>query len=352
MPSTQYSDELLISRCFALARNGIGRVSPNPPVGAVLVHNNEIIGEGFHVQYGQAHAEVEAINNVSRDKRHLIPLSTLYVSLEPCCIYGKTPPCTDLIIRVGIKDVRISVTDPNPLVAGNGIQILEKNNIHVKVGILPEEGNRLIRAFKTNIIHKRPHIILKWAQSKHGFIGEKDNRILISHPHTATWSHQLRASADAIVVGARTVRIDNPYLTTRAYPGDSPARIVYDPSGTLDESYHVFANDGKAVYYFSEKENPNILLSHINKQTFQPTEHIPQILSTLFQNKIGIVLVEGGTYLINKFIEANLWDEAWVIKSNHDLNRGIQAPSVKGKLIDEFSSATDTVVGIQNENVN
>lgn len=344
-------DEHWISRCFALARRGIGVVSPNPPVGAVLVHQNKIIGEGYHTGYGKPHAEVEAFNNVHPSLRHLICEATLYISLEPCCVYGKTPPCTNLIIDEGVKTVCFSCTDPNPKVAGNGMRILQDQGIHVRAGVLEEEGRHLIRAFATNILWKRPYIILKWAESRFGFIGQKEKRILISHPHTNAWAHQLRAEADAILVGAHTVLIDNPRLTTRDFHGTSPHRVIYDPSAMLSGDFHVFNKDEQRVYYFSSTENlridHSIVITHVLDNN---SSHVQQIISVLFADEIGILLVEGGAHVLSLFIKEDFWDEAWITRSSHELSAGVKAPLLKGKLIHQFTSATDQVVGIENEN--
>ena len=344
------SDEQWITRCFELARRGIGRVSPNPPVGAVLVHKDRILGEGYHTAFGNPHAEVEAIRSVRDEEKHLISQSTLYVSLEPCCITGKTPPCTDLIFREGIMDVRYSTTDPNPAIAGRSKTMMTEKGIRVTSGILEEEGMELIRPFRINVLEHRPYIILKWAQSKYGFMGKPDERVLLSHSYTNTWTHQQRASVDAILVGARTVVTDDPFLTTRDAPGTSPARVIFDYNANLGMQYNAFKNDGQRIYYFSLKENPAITGNHIHKHIIQDAQSIPQqIADILFAERIGILLVEGGAYLLNLFSEKNKWDEAWVIRTNHFLDRGIKAPVVKGKLIQELESVTDTITGIRNE---
>ncbi|MEO5907330.1 MAG: bifunctional diaminohydroxyphosphoribosylaminopyrimidine deaminase/5-amino-6-(5-phosphoribosylamino)uracil reductase RibD, partial [Saprospiraceae bacterium] len=233
----------------------MGRVSPNPPVGAVLVYNDRILGEGYHTAYGAPHAEVEAIRSVHDDEKHLIPDSILFVSLEPCCITGKTPPCTDLILHEGIRNVRYSATDPNPAIAGRSKTLLEQKGIHVISGILEEEGLELIKPFRINITEQRPYIILKWAQSKYGFMGKTDERVLLSHAYTNAWTHQQRASVDAIMVGARTVMTDDPFLTTRDAPGSSPVRVVFDYNANLTMQYNAFNDDGRRIFYFSLKEN-------------------------------------------------------------------------------------------------
>lgn len=348
MRSHREADEMWIRRCFDLARRGIGYVSPNPPVGAVIVHNGRILAEGYHTGFGKPHAEVEAIRAVSESDRHLIPEATLYVSLEPCCITGKTPPCTDLIMHEGIRDVRISALDPNPGVAGKSIAILHKHDIRTTVGILEKEGMTLIRSFTTNMRSKRPHVVLKWAQSRFGFIGMTGRQEWLSHADTRIFAHQLRHACDVVIVGARTVTIDDPLLTTRHYPGKSPHRCVYDPEGRLSGNYNVFNADGCDVYYFSKNENPLITAAHIS--TFQLTGdngHTHQMLSTLFAHQAGNVLVEGGAFTHELFIKEKLWDEAWVIQAQHGLIEGIKAPVVRGRLLSKFQSGSDTIVGIQ-----
>lgn len=342
-------DATWMARCFDLARRGLGYVSPNPPVGAVLVYQDRILGEGYHTAFGAAHAEVEAVRSVSEHDRHLIPLSTLYVSLEPCCITGKTPPCTDLIIREGIMDVRISTRDPNPEMAGSGLERLKGKGVKITEGILEDEGKALIRSFTTNILQHRPHIILKWAQSRFGYSGIKGRQVWLSDPVTKVWSHSQRALADAIMVGARTVETDNPSLTVRDYPGRSPHSVIFDPNGRLSAHYDVFNADGRDIYYFSSIENPAIVSGHIKKYTLRnDADPLPQILDVLFQNRIGILLVEGGPYLQKQFVKQNLWDEAWVIHTQHDLAQGIAPPDVMGRLIGRIESEGDVVVGISN----
>ena len=348
MSTSTTPDHIWIQRCFDLARRGIGFVSPNPPVGAVLVHEGQLLSEGYHTHFGGPHAEVMAVSNVPADKRHLIPQSTLYVSLEPCCITGKTPPCTDLIIREGIMDVRISTRDPNPAVAGNGLEKLKANGIRISEGILEDEGKELIRPFTTNILQKRPHISLKWAQSKWGFTGTAGKQVWLSETLTKTWTHQQRAQVDAILVGARTVETDDPLLTTRDFPGRSPHRVVLDPNGRLEMHYQVFNDDGNKVFYFSNKANPLITGAHIIQHIYPATEDfLIEILQFLLSHHIGHLLIEGGAYSQKQFIKMNLWDDAWVIRTNHELNDGIVAPNVRGKLLGSFSVGKDTVVGIE-----
>jgi len=342
-------DTLWMARCFDLAKQGIGHVSPNPPVGAVLVYEGRILAEGYHAFYGGPHAEVMAVNNVPQEEKHLIPKATLYVSLEPCCITGKTPPCTDLIIKEGIMDVNISTRDPNPAMAGSSLERLKAKGVRITEGILEEEGQALIRSFTTNILLRRPHVILKWAQSKWGYSGTDGKQVWLSDSLTKTWSHSQRAQVDAILVGARTVETDNPSLTTRDYPGRSPHRVILDPNGRLDDHYQVFNNDGCKVFYFSNKENPRISVEHVIKNIFPEGEdHLIHILQFLFSQNIGILLVEGGAYTQKQFVKANLWDEAWVIQTQHVLSEGIVAPNVRGNLLAKQYSERDVIIAISN----
>ncbi len=339
-----------MSRCFDLARRGIGAVSPNPPVGAVLVHQDKILSEGFHHYFGGPHAEVDAISKVAEKDRSLIGSSILYVSLEPCCITGKTGPCTELIIAEGIKEVRISALDPNRSVAGKGVERLRSQGIHVIEGILREEGEQLIRAFNTNMRLERPHILLKWAQSKYGYSGIEGQQIWLSETPSSLRAHRLRAEADAIMVGARTVATDDPSLTTRAYPGKSPQRVIFDPNGRLTENYKVFDDDGCLVHYYSLQPNHGIKRKHIRCVQLNDDLHMPeQIMQDLFNHQVGIVLVEGGPFLHQQFIRMNLWDEAWVIRTQHPLAHGLVSPNVHGVLLAKEQAERDTIIGILNE---
>ncbi len=351
MPITGLTpDTTWMRRCFDLASRGLGCVSPNPPVGAVLVHDNHILGEGYHTRFGGPHAEVEAIRSVPDVLRHLIPSATLYVSLEPCCTHGKTPPCTSLILQAGIRDVRISIQDPNPNVTGKSINILRESGVHVLEGILEDEGRDLIRAFTTVILRHRPHVILKWAQSIHGYTGVEGSQIWLSAPPTSTWTHRQRAESDAILVGARTVESDNPALTAREAPGRSPQRVVYDPSGRLKVHYAVFKDDGCRVYYFARKWNADLDRPYIQQSVlYEDSSHAAQMLKTLHVASIGSLLVEGGSYMHNLFIREKVWDEAWVIQTGHPLDHGIAAPRITGRLLHKVESGTDQIVGILRE---
>lgn len=295
-------------RCIQLAKCGETGAPPNPMVGAVVVCNGRIIGEGFHRRCGGPHAEVNAINSVT-DKR-LLSQSTIYVSLEPCAHYGKTPPCADLIIQSKIPRVVIGCTDPFAKVNGLGIKKLQDAGCEVKVGVLESECLELNHKFFTFHQKHRPWIILKWAQSKDGFIGACDttNRIQFSNALTQTLVHRLRARSGAILVGTRTAILDNPTLTTRYWTGANPLRLTIDRKGCLPENLHLLDGSTPTVIYTQES--------------------IEEILNDLYNRNIQSLIVEGGTCLLQSFIDAGLWDEARIETSPACIGQGTVAPKL------------------------
>ena len=323
-------DEKYISRCLELARNGLCTTPPNPMVGAVIVYKNRIIGEGYHVHYGQAHAEVNAIRSVKEKDILLLKEATLYVNLEPCSHYGKTPPCTDLIIEKGIPHVVVGCLDPFPLIAGKGIKKLRDTGINVTVGVLEEKCHQLNRKFITFNINKRPYIILKWAESSNRFIGKKkDNNkpIMLSSNLTQMLVHKKRSENSAILVGKRTALIDNPSLTTRAWYGKNPVRIILDKDLTLPLTTHIY--DGKAytIIFTSKTTDKKVSDTEFIQLNFS-SNILPQIMDVLYDKKLQSLLVEGGRELLQSFIDSNLWDEAFVEESPIILNDGIKAPNI------------------------
>lgn len=324
-------DEKYISRCLQLARNGICNTAPNPMVGAVIVHNDTIIGEGYHIHCGEAHAEVNAIRSVKDES--LLKESTIYVSLEPCSHYGKTPPCADLIIEKGIPKVVVGCMDPFSLVAGRGIEKLRHAGIEVTVGVLEDECRHLIRRFITFNTFKRPYITLKWAESADGFIdiNRTDGKpVILSNPLTGMLVHKKRAEHDAILVGRRTALLDNPSLSTRNWYGKNPVRLVIDKDLTLPKDLELF--NGKIrtlVFTRTCIQQPNPLTEYIPLDFTK--DILPQIMDTLYQHKIQSLLVEGGSILLQSFIDAGLWDEAYIEKSPLHLNEGVEAPSIQKK---------------------
>lgn len=326
-------DEKYISRCLQLARNGLCTTAPNPMVGAVIVYKETIIGEGYHIQCGEAHAEVNAIRSV-KDER-LLKESTIYVSLEPCSHYGKTPPCADLIIEKGIPKVVIGCTDPFSLVAGRGIEKLRKAGIEVTVGVLEEECRQLISRFITFNTLKRPYITLKWAESADGFIdiNRTDGKpVVLSTPLTSMVVHKKRAEHDAILVGRRTALLDNPSLTTRNWYGKSPVRLVIDRNQTLPSGLALF-NGETPTYIFTQKEPP-LPDERFIRLDFERSI-LPQIMAFLYEKKLQSLLVEGGSTLLQSFIDSELWDEAYIEQSPIMLKDGIAAPIIQKKYFNE-----------------
>lgn len=316
-------------RCLQLAQKGAGDVAPNPMVGAVLVYSGIIIGEGYHQQYGQAHAEVNCINSVTATNKALIPKSTLYVSLEPCAHFGKTPPCADLIIKNNIPKVVIGCRDSYKEVAGKGIEKLKAAGVEVMVGILENKALDLNKRFFTFHEKQRPYIILKWAQSRDKKIGSIDNkRIFISNAITNRLVHQWRSEEAAIMVGTNTALQDDPSLTTRLVTGKNPVRLVIDMDLKLPDTLHLFDGSVKTVVFnaVKEEEQGQLLFSKMNTNE----SIIPQILNTLYRQQIQSVIIEGGATLLQSFIDAGVWDEARVITNAHlEIGNGVAAPQLK-----------------------
>ena len=320
--------QLFMQRALQLARLGAGTVSPNPMVGCVIVHNGKIIGEGYHQKYGDAHAEVNAINAVS--DKSLLSESDIYVTLEPCSHFGKTPPCADLLIKYKFKKVIVCNYDPNPLVAGKGIEKLRQAGIEVEVGLLEEEGRELNKRFFTYIEKKRPYIILKWAESADGFIAKKNyEAVQISNLLSRRFVHKMRSEEDAIMIGTNTVKYDNPTLNTRFWTGKNAIRVLIDRELSLSKNLHVFDNSQKTICYNSLKDE--IIENNIFVRTPLNTSIEPFILEDLYQRKIQSIIIEGGTILLQSFIDLGLWDEAFILKSEIILEQGIDAPKIKRK---------------------
>ncbi len=333
-------------RCFDLARHGSGTVSPNPLVGAVVVYHGRIIGEGYHHTYGEPHAERNAIASVPLQERLHIPDSTLYVSLEPCCHHGKTPPCTDLIISLGIRTVYLSTRDPNPLVCGKGIETLRANGIAVREGLLVSEGEELIRYFRTSMRLRRPHIILKTVQSADGFIGKPDRQVWLSNDYERVMVHKLRSEVDAIMVGTNTAVLDNPRLTTRDYPGHNPIRVILDRTGRIPLSHHIYDGAAPTVIY-TDLQSPLTQSAHAEVVRFAFDEKLFQnVLTDLHNRKVQSVLVEGGSALITALLQLGLWDEALVVRTPKILESGIRAPLIEGRLKWRYRVSEDDVFAI------
>lgn len=325
-------EEFYMRRCFDLARLGAGNVSPNPMVGALIVHQGRIIGEGFHAAYGHAHAEVNAVANVAPGDQSVLGKSTLYVSLEPCCVYGKTPPCTNLILSRQIPRVVVSCIDPSPGVNGKGIEVLRSGGVDVCFGLLQEEGEELIRARKIFVRAKRPYVVLKWAETQNGLIAPAENdRYWISGVYSQRLTHRLRMEADAILIGATTAIKDDPRLNNRYYFGKSPIKVVISPHTELPAWLTLFQGETPTLYVHSKKSPSTGFPAQVEHISIDPQEEelIPSVLAQLASRNIGIVLIEGGAHTLNSFIRQGLWDEAWVLQSKTAFFReGLPGPYV------------------------
>ena len=330
-------DKQFMRRALQLARQGGGHTSPNPMVGAVIVHDGRIIGEGFHRCCGQAHAEVNAVNSVS--DRGLLPLSTLYVTLEPCSHHGKTPPCAQMLIEHRIGRVVVGMLDPFEKVSGRGVAQLREAGVEVEVGVLADRCRSLNERFVTAHTLHRPWVQLKWAQTADGFIGlppeDNENPLHISTAVTMALMHRERALCDAIVVGARTVAIDNPSLTTRRWPGSSPLRVVLDRSRSIPADSKVVTDGLPTIVYNASLNKQCGPVEWVAMDTDSPDSW----LADLYRRGITSVMVEGGTQVLSHLLEAGVWDEARIEVSPREVHRGVEAPrwplgSVVGQRVD------------------
>ncbi|MFY7810851.1 MAG: bifunctional diaminohydroxyphosphoribosylaminopyrimidine deaminase/5-amino-6-(5-phosphoribosylamino)uracil reductase RibD [Flavobacterium sp.] len=341
--------EFYIKRCLEIASKGLGSTYPNPLVGAVLVHDNHIIGEGWHLSSGKPHAEVNAINNVK--KKELIPYSTLYVSLEPCSHFGKTPPCSLLIIEKKIKKVVVGTLDNNPMVAGKGIEILQKNGIEVIVGICENECKAINKRFFTFLDKKRPYVILKWAKSKDNYISPSSKNdkspYWISNYYSRVLSHKWRTEEQAILVGTNTVLDDNPILNSRLWKGNNPVRIVMDKNNVIQENFNI-KNDFADTIIFTQKVKENT--KNISYIFFSDQDNLCEvILETLYKKGIQSVIIEGGSFTLQQFINQNLWDEARIFQGSSNLISGTISPTISGKIISNQLIKNDQLTILRND---
>ena len=324
--------EIHIKRCLKIAKNGLGSTRPNPMVGAIIVCDDKVIGEGFTSPYGQSHAEVNAINAVKN--KALLKKSTLYVTLEPCSHHGKTPPCSDLIISHNIPKVVIGCIDDNPQVVGKGIAKLKASGCEVIVGVLENECKIHHKRFFTFNNKKRPYIILKWAETKDGFIApktkDKQKPIWITNRYSRQLVHKWRSEEQVILVGTNTVIEDNPSLTVRDWTGDNPTRIVIDKSLKLNSELKLFDNAAKTI-------------SISNKEIDFKKNISKQICDLLFKENINSIIIEGGSKTLQTFINEGLWDEARVFVGLTEFKEGVKAPQFKGKLASEQSILDDSL---------
>lgn len=343
---TQQSiDEMYMSRCIQIASNGLGITYPNPFVGSVIVHNNVIIGEGFTSEYGGPHAEVNAINSVKN--KELLKDSTLYVTLEPCSHFGKTPPCANLIIEKEIPKVVIGTLDPFAKVNGQGYLRLLKNGIDVRLGVLEKQCLALNKRFITFHEKKRPYIILKWAQTEDGYMGRDDIQKWITNKYSKQLVHKWRTEEQAILVGKNTALIDNPKLDARLWTGNNPVRIAIDKNLAIPQSFNLYNKQQETIIFnaieSSEQENLKLVQLDFSMET------IPQILKYLYEANIQSIIIEGGSATIQRFINLDLWDEARILSSDTIWNEGILAPRVKGTRVEKHHfSSTDKLTIFEN----
>lgn len=330
--------ETYIKRCIEIAKNGLGSTRPNPMVGSVIVYNNQIIGEGFTSKYGGNHAEVNAINSVS--DKNLLKEATLYVTLEPCSHFGKTPPCSDLIIKHRIPNVVIGSVDEHEKVAGKGIEKLKNAGCNVIVGVLENECKNHHKRFFTFHNKKRPYIILKWAETADGFIAPFTKNELkpvwITNAFSRQLVHKWRAEEQAILVGTNTVLQDDPNLTTRDWAGENPIRVVIDRKEKLSKDFMVFNNESETI-------------SISNKNVDFSKNIAKQICYILFKKNINSIIIEGGSKTIQTFIDENLWDEARIFTGNTQFKEGVKAPEFSGQLISEEKIISDILKIYKND---
>jgi diaminohydroxyphosphoribosylaminopyrimidine deaminase/5-amino-6-(5-phosphoribosylamino)uracil reductase len=332
-------DEQFMHRCIQLAKLGLGSVAPNPLVGCVVAHKGEIIGEGYHQAFGEHHAEVNAINSVK--EKSLLKHSTLYVSLEPCAHKGKTPACTGIIKKYGIPRVVIGSTDPNSLVNGKGIDLLQKNGVKVDTGILETACLELNKHFFTFHTKRRPYVFLKWAQTSNGKLDEglKNGFVTaISSPESLPQVHKWRDEYQSILVGFNTVMNDNPSLTVRAVKGTNPVRIVLDPQLQIPKSKKVFDQESDTIVINKLDETQVDGKQYKKVQTIEARS----ILDCLYRSNINSVMIEGGAKTLSLFIESGLWDEACVIVNDKEFEAGTPGPDMKHRIIHTEKRNNDT----------
>ncbi|WP_447951076.1 bifunctional diaminohydroxyphosphoribosylaminopyrimidine deaminase/5-amino-6-(5-phosphoribosylamino)uracil reductase RibD [Chryseobacterium koreense] len=318
------TDEFYMQRCIELAQKALGKTYPNPLVGSVIVHDGKIIGEGYHQKAGENHAEINAINSVK--KTEMLRDSTIYVSLEPCSHYGKTPPCAKKIVDVGFKKVVIGALDPHEKVNGNGKRIIENAGIQVVSGILEKKCIELNKRFFTFHQKKRPFILLKWAQSADGFMDKDFKPYQIGNPLSKQFVHQLRSEEHSILVGTRTALGDNPSLTTREIIGRNPVRILIDPDFIVPRDFRIYNDEAETIILNTKKDSVegNLKFVKIEREHF-----LEEAMQKLHEHQIQSVLVEGGSYTLKQFIDLDFWDEAQItVNENLVLKNGTKAPTL------------------------
>ncbi len=337
-------DSKYMSRALELAKRGKGIVSPNPMVGCVIVHDGKIIGEGYHQKYGEPHAEVNAINSVEHGD--LLKESTVYVTLEPCAHHGKTPPCADLLIEKRVKKVVVASRDPFDQVDGKGIQKLKLAGIGVEVGVLEEKAKDLNTRFFTAVQKERPYVILKWAQTQDGFVARLNyDSKWISNSYSRQLVHKWRSEEDAILVGKNTANYDNPSLTTRDWEGENPIRVLLDSNLEVKKTSNLFNTEARTLVINSIKAEKKDNIEWTKTDVNNPWS----VLTRLYERKIQSVIIEGGTQVLNSFINENCWDEARIFTSDQKFEEGIQAPSITGRLVNTENIFGDKLTIYKND---
>jgi diaminohydroxyphosphoribosylaminopyrimidine deaminase / 5-amino-6-(5-phosphoribosylamino)uracil reductase len=333
----------VIRRCIDLGRSSKGFVKTNPLVGAVFIHENKIVGEGAHIKYGEAHAEVNALRGINAEVKRK---GTLYVSLEPCFHQGKTPACLKLILDERLTNVVIACEDPNPQVAGKSIKALQNAGVHVITNILKEEGEQLIRPFAISMAKKRPYIILKYAQSNDGYIGHPERQIWLTNTFSKHLVHKWRSECDAILVGTNTALLDNPDLTNRLYFGKKEnVRILLDKDLKTPRNHNVFDNNS-LTWILTKKEIPKEDNVTYFTSNFDEN-HLADFMCDIYQRQIGTLIIEGGAKVLQSFIDANLWDEARVFHSPKTIGEGgIAAPILKDANLQSTHQILDDVLKV------
>jgi diaminohydroxyphosphoribosylaminopyrimidine deaminase/5-amino-6-(5-phosphoribosylamino)uracil reductase len=340
-----------MKRCFELAVLGAGKTSPNPMVGAVIVRDDEIIGEGYTSPYGGPHAEVNAVRSVidkygEERARELFEQSTIYVSLEPCAHFGKTPPCADMIVDMGFKKAVIACLDPFAKVNGMGLQKLRDAGIETEVGVLEEDAKWLNRRFFTKLKEFRPYVILKWAETSDGYFAPLEGQRWISNNASKQLVHKWRSEEDAILVGKRTAQLDNPSLTVREWEGRNPKRILIDKNLELPENLAIFDDDAETIIFNAKKTDWKGNRKYIELENFDL--YLPQqILYQLYLMDIQSIIVEGGKKTLDLFIAAGLWDEARIFIGADSWGEGIKAPEIEGELVEGTMVGDDRLMIIR-----
>ena len=344
-------DKIYFQRCFDLAELGGRKVRPNPKVGSVIVYKDRIIGEGYHKVKGNHHAEVNAVNSIKKDDRHLLKKSTIYVSMEPCHHFGSTPPCVNLIIKHKIPKIRIALPDPTKKVFYKSIEKLRSLGRDVSILETVSQAKDLVSEFEVVHLKKRPFIQIKMAKSADNFIGQEECQVHLTNQYTNVFTHKLRAYTDAILIGTNTALIDNPSLTLRHFPGNQPTRVVLDREGKLPQDLILLSDDLPTIIVSEKKDYPLIEEKSLIVLDFGAEDFLNNLSVELLNQNVFHLMVEGGAQLIKSFLNANLWDEAIVINTPKKINSGTKAPHIHGRLHSKLKVDGDTVNIIRNVEV-